>query len=245
MAYRKRKVATRRKRPVRYSKTKKMVTGHGPTLLDQMAAGAGQVGRLARAVLPAITAINTEAKYLDISALNQVAYNPGTNDYLVSLTQNLAQGLTDVTRIGNSILARNIALRIRMVPLFSTVAHFNYARIILFAWKENAQINAPTAAKLFEAPSIFHSPFNKDYTDQMVIIKDKIISSTAQISDATGQSPSFHKIFKPLEFHMRYDAAAGGTGTQNHIYLMIRGYHPTTANQIVFDHYSRLNFTDN
>jgi len=62
--YRPRRVI--RRRPY-VNKTKKMVTGQGPTLLEQLARGASGVATVAKAVLPIVSAINTEAKYLDVS----------------------------------------------------------------------------------------------------------------------------------------------------------------------------------
>jgi len=70
--YRPRRVI--RRRPY-VNKTKKMVTGQGPTLLEQLARGASGVATVAKAVLPIVSAINTEAKYLDVSYSGNLNYN--------------------------------------------------------------------------------------------------------------------------------------------------------------------------
>lgn len=245
MAYKKRFRKRGYRRPLRYSKTKKMITGSGPTYLEKIASGAGAVSRVARAVAPVIAAINTEAKYFDIET-NGIAYNPGTNDSIIDLTQPIAQGVTDVTRIGNSILARNISTKI-MLQFTPSVAGplSGFARVILICWKENLQINAPTVAKLFEYPTLFTSAFNKDYTDQFVVLKDKVIPMNAMAAVATAQAAHFLKVFKKLEHHMRFDGAGTANGTQNHLFLIIRGSATVSSNPITWRQYSRLNFTDN
>lgn len=221
-----------------------MVTGSGPTLLDKIASGAGTVAKLAMAVAPAISAINTEHKYFDVASTD-VAYNPGTNDTMTNLTQGIAQGTTDITRIGNSILAKDINIRAYVFWAASTTIHFGVSRVILFVWKENLQDNPPTVAKLFEAPTQLTSAYNKDYTDQFVVLKDKLISHNANISAATGQAVSIFRYYKKLNWHMRFDAGSTGDGTVNHIYLLIRGGGATSANQSSITYNSRLNFTDN
>lgn len=222
-----------------------MVTGHGPTMIDRIAGTASSVGRLARAVAPVIAAINTEHKYFDLSA-NGGAYNPGTNDAIINLTQGIAQGTTDITRIGNSILAQNIAIRLMLAwtPTVGSVLN-SFARVIILVWKENIQLNAPTAAKLFEQPAFFHSPFNKDYTDQFVVVKDKIIPMEAQINVAATQSPKFLKMFKKLDYHIRWIAGGTTDGSVNHVYLIVRGADISVSNSVAYNYYSRLNFTDN
>lgn len=233
----------RRRKVQNYSKAKKMVTGHGPTLLDRIASGVGSVAKLATAVAPAIAAINTEHKYYDISySVN--ANTPGTNDQIVDLTQGITQGTTDVTRIGNSILAQDIYVKGYVGFTASTTTHSSFSRMTIFCWKENIQLNAPTAAKLFETPADIFSPINKDYSDQFVVIKDKLIPHNAQISAATVQGVVPIKFYKKLNWHIRYNATGTTAGTQNHIFICFRGA-AAVANTSVFSIHSRLNFTDN
>lgn len=234
-----------RRRGVRnYSKSKKMVTGHGPTLLDKIASGAGSVAKLAMAVAPAIAAINTEHKYYDVS-YTATAYNPGTADQILDLTQGITQGTTDVTRIGNSILARDIYLKGYVYWTASTTIHSGISRITLLCWKENIQLNPPTAAKIFETATDIYSPINKDYSDQFVVIKDKFFAHNANISAATLQGLIPFKIYKKLGWHLRFNATGTTAGTQNHIFMVVRGAAGTIANATVLNCTSRLNFTDN
>lgn len=236
---------TSRPRRTKVNKTKLLVTGHGPTYLERIAQGATGVSAVARAVMPIVSAINTESKYYD-SQVNGVAYNPGTNDAIINLTAGIAQGLTDQARIGNSVLAQNLAIKLMMTQTFTTLtSQARMARITLLCWKENIQSNPPTAAKIFEFPTLLHSAFNKDYTDQMVIIKDKIIPMNSTVLAGLVQSGKYIKIFKKLDFHLRWQAGAVTDGTVNHVFLVIRGNGPGVAEQTNYDVYHRLNYTDN
>lgn len=244
MANRKR-TFNRRPRRTKVNKTKLLVTGHGPTYLERLAKGASGVSAVARAVMPIVSAINTESKYYD-AQVNGVAYNPGTADAIVNMTSAIAQGLTDQTRIGNSVLAQNLAIKLMLTQTFTTLtSQARFARVTLLCWKENIQLNPPTAAKIFEFPTLLHSAFNKDYTDQMVIIKDKIIPMNSTVALSVVQSGKFLKIFKKLDFHLRWQAGATTDGTVNHVFLVIRGNGPGVAEQTNYDVYHRLNYTDN
>lgn len=236
-----------RKKRVVYSKAKKMVTGHGPTMLDQIASGVGSVAKLATAVAPAIAAINTEAKYYDQTA-SVLAHTPGTSDQVINLTQGIAQSLTDSGRIGNSVLAKD--LQVRLAYNFNSVIDAAnvlgiHCRMSLICWKENIQLNQPTALKLFESPTNLYSAWNKDYTDQFVVMKDKFFS----LNNSSGQPGSVAftaaKIFKKIGWHLRWDGGLTSDGTQNHIYLILRSSSSGSTSALSTTYYSRLNYTDN
>jgi len=228
------------------NKTKFLVTGHSPTYLERLSRGLGAASQVARAVMPIVAAINTEHKYFDVDNVG-VAYNPGTADSLFSLTSGIPQGLTDSTRIGNSLLSKdiNVKMSLNWTPTATTGPLVSLARVIFFIWKENIQDNPPTVTKIFEVPATFLSPFNKDYTDQMVILKDKVINQNALMNVSIAQNNSNFKWFKKLDFHMRFDAAGTTDGTVNHLYCLVRGSNTLIANQVAYRLYSRMNYTDN
>lgn len=235
--------APARRKRVQYSKAKKMVQGHGPTFLEQLATGFGSAAEVAKAVLPMVEAINTEEKYADQNA-TVTAYNPGTNDQVVCLTNAISQGSDDFNRIGNSILAKDINIRI-----YSTYAadatHLNsIGRITILCWKDNANANAPTVAKVYESSTVINSPFNKDYVDQFVILKDKIFACNAPVAATTSQCAMVFKFYKKLDWHMRWLNTTTGN-TQNHIYIIFRSAQAAVGNAMSFTYYTRLNFTDN
>lgn len=224
-----------------------MVTGHGPTLLDKIASGVGSVAKLASAVAPAIAAINTELKYIDNTAA-VTAYSPGTNDQLIYITPQLVNGTADNQRIGNSILAKDIQLRMALNAISTAgppVVQGIHCRATLICWKENAKANPPTIAKIFEVSNNLYSAMNKDYTDQFVVIKDKFFSLNQTSPQVGTYGFSTMKWFKPLNWHMRYDGINGTDNTQNHLYLILRSSASGAGTGLNCTWYSRLNFTDN
>lgn len=235
-----------KKRPY-VNKTKKLVTGHGPTWLETLASGAGTVASLAKAVAPAIAAINTEAKYLDTSnGLAPTLASPS----IVNLSL-MAQGLTDSTRIGNSLLAKSIQCRIRLVlsnELTGTYgSSWSSVRVILLVDKLQGG-TPPTIAQIMESTSNNISMANKDYTDRFTIIKDKMCNFSPQTLYYGSTSPTFgvcdFKFYKPLDFHIRY-LGAGATNADagpNQLYLVCWPQHSLGC---AFTFYTRLNYTDN
>ena len=231
-----------------YSKSKEMVTGSGPTLLEKIASGVGSAARVAEAVLPIVEMINTEAKYFD-STGSGVAHSPGTNDFFVNLTQGIAQGTTSSTRVGDSILAQDIQLRLALnfaASLGPPLVAGLHCRLIIYCWKENLQENPPSnAANIFEVGNNLYSCFNKDFTDQFVVLKDKHFSVNANLNAAGNQSFMHMKIFKKLNWHIRYDGSGAFDGTQNHIFMCLRSSASGAPTGMQCTYYSRLNYTDN
>jgi len=230
-----------------YSKTKKMVTGESPTLLENIATGAGHVASIARAVLPALSMINTELKYFDKTATVS-AYNPGTNDQAIIVTQGIAQGTSDITRIGNSILAKNIQIRFAL-NFPATLGAPNimgiHCRAMLLCWKPNLQVDGPSVAKIFEAPNNLYSPVNKDNSDNFVVIKDKFFTLNSQSSVAATAGFMTMKWYKDLNWHMRYQAGSTADETTNHLVLILRSSSTGATNALGVTYYARLNYTDN
>lgn len=249
MAYKKFR-GRRPARRVHYSKSKKLVTGHGPTMLEKIASGVGSAAKLASSIVPIIAAVNTEQKYVDNTG-SVTFHSPGTSDALVHLTANLINGTQDNQRIGNSVLAKDIQLRLALnfqPSLGPPVVSGLHARATLICWKENAKANPPAVAKIFEVPNVLYSAMNKDYTDQFVVLKDKFFTFTAQNSNIGTGSQGFQtmKWFKNLNWHLRWDGIGTGTDhTQNHIYLILRSSASGVGTAASCTYYTRLNFTDN
>lgn len=157
----------------------------------------------------------------------------------------MGQSLADTGRIGNSILAKELYIKGHHYFLASTTVHTTQTRITVICWKPDIQDNPPTAAKLFEAPANINSAINKDYSDQYVVLYDKLFTNNAAISAATIQDAKLFKFYKKLDWHMRFDDATTGDATCNHVYLVLRSNAGTSANQSTMAFYARLNYTDN
>lgn len=223
-------------------KTKKLVTGQGPTLLEKIAGYAGPVSTVARAVLPVISAINTEAKYLDTPGAVTTATLAAP--YIVNLTS-MSQGLTDNNRIGNSVLLRDVAINIRLIQIPTATSKFkNFAiRFLMFVDKmQNG--SPPSLGNIMENTASILSKTNKDFTDRYVILHDKVYTMTP-----TNENSEYRvddKFYNKLEFHARYLGPSAGSGDQgpNAVYVM---YWPdnVTSGDVNVGGYARLNFTDN
>lgn len=231
-----RKYKGKGKPKARISATKKLVTGQTqPTMLEKIASGVGGVAQVANAVLPMIKAINTEHKYFDAFASAQ---NISSTPSMYTLI-NPAQGTTESTRIGNSILLKDINIRLSISPNY-TSADLNFVRYIIFVDKMQAG-TLPTAAQLLTTQTSIDSPFNKNYTDRFVILKDKRLV----IAKYGDQAQVFQKIYKKLDFHQRYLGTDGTQSSQgpNSIYMCVLG--TLGSNFPLLTIYSRTNYTDN
>lgn len=229
------------------NKTKKLVTGQGPTLLEQIASYAGPVASVAKAVLPVIGAINTEAKFYDSVSSGAVTFAAPVFFNMSATTQ----GTTENNRIGNSILSKNISCRINLANTWTAADDGQWARMryVIFVDKNQAG-SVPTLAQLMTNTTSLNSPFNKNYTDRFVILKDKMITFNPQdrLVPAGGvQTFIFNKYFKQLDFHTRYIGTSSANADQGQNALFFFAwYQANTATQTsAVSCYSRLNFTDN
>lgn len=90
--------------------------------------------------------INSEYKYIDTVTTLSSVVNTGTVTYL----SGIAQGVTDITRVGNKILIKDILVRLQL-EINSTPANAT-TRIIFFA---SRQVNGvlPTIAEVLQSAS--------------------------------------------------------------------------------------------
>jgi len=229
-------------------KVKNMVEGP-PTLLDKIASGVGSVAKLATAVAPMLAMINTEAKYYDETNTFST-YVVGTNNDIRCLTDNIDQSLTSVGRIGDSVLCLNFQIRVALTQAVTTTILGGFHRILIFAWKDDSTANPPlaTCANVLEAPTNIYSPLNKDYSDQIVVLKDKHIAFNSSVIPTTGTITTTFKtwkFYKQIDWHLRWTGATGSTTkSTNHIW-MITMSSPVLAGAIGTTYYSRINYTDN
>lgn len=229
------KTFAKKRRPSQVQKTKQLVTGRGPTMLETMARGASSVASLARAVMPIIAAINTEQKFVD----NQLSQTITTASSFVMCPNPIIQGVDENQRIGNSLLAKDLTYRMSILPNFTSLTTVNI-RFILVCDKQQSG-STPTAALLFQnASDLMHTPFNRDYTDRFVIMRDKYMTFTKLSNEA-----AYEKNYKKLDFHIRYltpTTLASSLGN-NSLFFFI--FTDASSTGPVCTISSRLNFTDN
>jgi len=241
------------RRVKRTMKIKKLVSGQGMTGVQRIAAGRGQVARLARSIAPIIGDTNSEHKYFDqVSSINTIGIGTPT---LLAFT-NMAQGTTDITRIGNSVKARSLAINCRLRSDFQNLYVDNITsvtfRLTLFVDKSKNGTNpdAASLAQMFQDTTSIVSAKNINFTDRFTILKDKFVSFQMQsVTSATNGTWTQERVIKwyiPLDFHIRYVGTSDVSSSigPNNIYMFIW---TNDIDLVALQHaetYSRFVFTD-
>lgn len=179
--------------------------------------------------------INTEVKYIDTTVQNGATVTTTSNATPITA---VAQGSSDITRNGNSILIKYIVVRWQV--FVNATAGDNTLRMIVFIDKDNAKGTAPTNAELFSQNGALGFT-NINNTDRFAILRDVQIDV-----NATGDKmKSGHFYHDCSRLHVKYDGtdATQGSCAENHIYVLFVSDQATngpTVNCI-----SRVGFYDN
>lgn len=177
--------------------------------------------------------INSEYKYIDTVTTLASVLNTGTVTYL----SGIAQGITDITRVGNKILIKDILVRLQIThnPAGSVPSSM---RIIFFA---SRQVNGvlPTIAEVLQSASQL-SPLNRDNTKQYVILKDYLFSTIP----ATETDIMVRKFYKIVNWHAFYDGTTNAIGDaeENHLFFLAISDVGADGPELVVD--SRIKFYD-
>jgi len=101
----------------------------------------------------------------------------------LTLLNDIAQGLTESTRVGDEIYATSIQFRVIMTAGSSATVttSANSTRIIVF-WDQQANAAAPTVTDLLDttAGSAIIAPYNDDYQKRFKVIYDRTFSINSQ-----------------------------------------------------------------
>lgn len=236
MAYKRsyKKRTYKRRGGPRATKAKQLVEGKGSTRLEKIAWGLGGMASVARAVLPYIKANNAEAKYFDTNfSVSPVLATPGLNNITA-----MSQGLTDITRIGNSIKLKDLKVRVTLSPNFTTNTN-NLIRIMILVDKMQDG-TLPTYAQIFEVPTVFNSPLNKDFTDRFVLLRDKYITL-----NSGGDNELFFDMYLKLDYHVRYLGPGNAGVDQGPGTIYILSWSREAVNAPTIQYYNRINYYDN
>lgn len=235
MKYSKRTFKRRpRRRGPKATTAKKLVEGHGMTRIEKLAWGVGAVGALARAVLPYVKSNNAEAKFYDVTfTASPLLAAPTINNI-----SNMAQGLTESTRIGNSIKVKDLVLRYQIAPNYTGFAYENIRLMIIVDKMQDGV--APTAAEIFQNTGFYNSPLNKNFTDRFALLKDQYIDLLQQ-----GSNQLAGKIYVKLDYHIRYLGTGSAVADQGPGTLYVITTNRENANAPAINCYSRLNYFDN
>lgn len=175
--------------------------------------------------------VNSEYKYIDSGTVGITFNNTGTVSYLTDV----AQGLGDEDRIGNTILLKDIIFRCEIA--MNATASATSVRVILFCDKETDG-TSPTVTQVLETAS-YLSPLNQDSSKRFVVLHDigfsMSIYNNRIISD---------KFYKELNIHTRYDGSGAtvADARQNQIFLLTISNEVTNVPTINYN--SRIKFYD-
>lgn len=171
--------------------------------------------------------VNTEYKYVDITDTASATYS----GYFATLN-NIAQGVTDSTRIGDSCKLQNLTLR-GSITRNGTDGHVR----IMVIWDKQAKASA--ASSILENTGSAYatlSPKKYDNRFQTKVLKDFRVH-------VTTDSPikEFNMVI-PINQHTQYDAATNTIDTGALRLLIISDM---ASSQPLTAYYSRLTYTDN
>lgn len=175
--------------------------------------------------------INVEKKFIDTS----ISGAPGTTPNIIGLCS-LGQGSADNQRNGDSILAKYLS--VNETIQINAAASSDFVRIVYVLDKENRG-TAPGYTDIFDGSAVT-SKLNRNNMDRFVILSDKCYALNVQ-----GRSTVAHKIFKKLDFHIKYGSNNGDTTDyrQNAIFRIALG--ADNANKATVIEEARIAFYDN
>lgn len=196
----------------------------------------GPLGYALRGVNMLKNLINTETKYID-TVVNTNTNFDNTTGQMNALSL-CSQGVSDTSRIGNSILCKHLTIN-WAVSLNNSNTNGNRFRLIIFIDKQNAKGVAPSATDILTAvtPTALK---NVDNLDRFVILRDIMGNVDPDKPVVNG------KIYIPLHrLHTKYDGTLGQQSdlAENGIYLL--GLTNQNTNLPFLNFQARLAFYDN
>lgn len=213
MPFKKKKKMTKKKVKLPQPKLPawKKMAGIASNVADAVSLLPGPVGIVGKAIAGIKNLINVEEKFLDTT----ISQNPDASTGVVTPLTLIAQGATDQSRNGNSILSKRLDGKMAITVNSSATA--TLCRVMLVLDKDDGQGTAPTVAQILDTASVF-APNNLDNSDRFV----KLFDETYNV-DIDGPKIRYFEINKDLsDLHIKYDGANAtqANATYNHIYLV-------------------------
>lgn len=223
-------------RKTKKPQNKKKVPGWGGTIGRVMKVGmkstekGGLAYRAFRLAKRVANAVNVEYKISDASNVaGAVDYTGG----VVSLPSNISQGITDSTRIGDSIKIQNLTLRYIGVR---NTADSILRVMVLFDPQNKIAAVTDVLQSTGSALSVI-SPKNYDKRFQNNVLYDRTMTLT------TADHPYVvEDIVIPIDKHCQYNAATTTVNTGDIKLLTISNV--SGVNLPTFTYYARLSYTD-
>lgn len=174
--------------------------------------------------------INSEKHHHTLNS----SVTPSTSGSVISLHE-IAQGDTDSTRTGNSILAKSLAFRflINMNPS----ATQTYVRILLIQDKQQIADTGPSITDVLHSASV-QSLLLIQHIGRFQVLHDQVVDL-----DNSLRTTKMTKLYKKLHTHIRYNGSAASDIQKNGYYLMVLSNEATNTPTVFYN--TRLSFYDN
>lgn len=182
--------------------------------------------------------INTEKKFLTTLLYNNATITSSTASSAQPIAI-MAQGTTDITRVGNSILCKGV--KFVGVVTANATSLFNMLRIVVFIDKQNANGTAPTNADIWSGGPAHSNLVNINNADRFVIIRNM----TFNVNTAGTATLPIEFYVDLTRLHSKYDlgTATQGALAENHVYVLASSNDATNGPSLTFS--SNLSFYDN
>ena len=219
--------------------------------------GAGKAIQVAGSALSLATTIasviNAEHKHLD--TLSGVISCSNSTPNVTCLT-NMAQGTTDQTRTGNSVLSKHVYLKGSITRSAARDAGaVDLVRVMLIIDTNDVADTAPTIDLILQNYSTTYSavsPHNKAYTDRFKVLYDKsfalseqtplkMIKLYKQFKTKTYTNKKGKAVIRAL--HQTYNGPNSTDLSKNHIYVVSIGSNNTSPPDMAW--HARFGYVDN
>lgn len=177
--------------------------------------------------------VNSEMFHLDAT------YALGNQQSAIFNVTALAQGDTQVTRTGNSILAKTLVWNGNM---YINATQTTNTRITLALVQDKQQVadTTPAITDIFSSDTDPHTLLKLGTLGRFKLLMRKQFTLD---SNAAGNNARSLKLFKPLNFHVRYNGTGTGDIQKNGLYLIMITSEATLYPTISVN--TRLSYHDN
>nr|UOF80765.1 capsid protein [Cressdnaviricota sp.] len=176
--------------------------------------------------------VNTESKFADLGVTTLNPSNTGGLTYL----SGVAQGTTNITRVGNSLLAKSVLINIQCV--INASATNTVVRLVLFVDHDNQGADPAVTTVLQSADS--RAFINRLQGKRFSVLKDwqyvLNTSTNAQVND---------KVYLKLHHHIKYGGtdATVASALQGNVFLLSISDQAVNTPTVIVN--SRLRYIDN
>lgn len=180
------------------------------------------------------TLVNSEVKKLDQTGTGTLTE---TTAGVLHLTA-IAQGDTDASRDGNSVLLKYGTIRGTLVHNSAGDAQ-QFCRLLVFQDKQQVSDTAPTLSPLLEGTYPYIAPLNNENLGRFTVLYDRMFTL-----DAEHQALTFKINLNLVGKHVRFNGANTTDVQKNGLYFGFIGSQ-ATSNYPTITYYTRIGYHDN